>query len=209
MIRPKLGFRKLTNAEKLRFTRLVLERMGENATLFNAPTPTLASIQSQLEAIEARIAARDAHEQQAQMFSIEIRTMFEALENSMGHLVNYVHLIANGDEVKLAASGFQAAGTPGPATEMPKVENLQASQGDEDGEIDLQWNPIRENLRMYNVEMNEAADGQGNWKMVLQQSASRVSVKGLTSGKRYWFRIRAVGAAGAGAPSDPVTRTAP
>lgn len=209
MNKPKLGFKTLTNEEKLRLTRLVADRMGENATLFPSPNPPLVTLINQVEAIEARIAARASLEQQAQALSIEIRGLFDGLENLMGREVDYVHLIANGDANKVAASGFPLAGTPGLPVEMPKVEGLQASYGDADGTIDLQWDPVPCKARLYSVEVSEAADGQSGWSLLLQQSSSRATVSGLISGKRYWFRVRAIGSAGPGAPSDAVTRTAP
>ena len=38
---------------------------------------------------------------------------------------------------------------------------------------------------------------------------SKATVTGLTSGTKYWFRVRAIGATGPGPWSDPATKIAP
>ena len=38
---------------------------------------------------------------------------------------------------------------------------------------------------------------------------SKATVSGLATGTKYWFRVRAIGAAGPGPWSDPATKVAP
>jgi hypothetical protein len=51
--------------------------------------------------------------------------------------------------------------------------------------------------------------GQTGWRHAFVVTKSSASVPGLVSGKRHWFRVAALGAAGQGPWSDPATKTAP
>ena|GEM_PF-7025937 len=41
---------------------------------------------------------------------------------------------------------------------MPKVELLAATQDDEDGEVDLQWNPVKRGLKNYVIKKRASAE---------------------------------------------------
>ena len=102
------------------------------------------------------------------------------------------------------------AADPGtPVGPMPKVEGLTASAGDADGEIDLHWNSIRRGLQNYRIELSEDPAGQTGWRFAANSRKSSATLDGLTSGKRYWFRVTAEGAAGPGPASNAATKVAP
>ena len=60
-----------------------------------------------------------------------------------------------------------------------------------------------------NVERTEDPLGQTGWQVVDSPTKSSTTQKGLTSGKRYWFRVSTNGSAGPGPASDPTTKVAP
>ena len=59
------------------------------------------------------------------------------------------------------------------------------------------------------METTDEPTGQTGWQIVASPTKSSVTQAGLTSGKRYWFRVAANGSAGPGPTSDPATKTAP
>jgi hypothetical protein len=99
------------------------------------------------------------------------------------------------DEAELLSGGFAiaAASTP-PVGMLPQPENLHASYGDLDGEVDLGCNAIKRGVQSYVVENATSADGP--FTQFYIGKASKSTCTGLTSGTEYWFRVRAIGAAG-------------
>lgn len=88
-------------------------------------------------------------------------------------------------------------------------ETISGSVGDADGTVDLAWNPIRRGLQNFLIELTEDPAGQTGWRFALNSRKSTATIKGLVSGKRYWFRVTAEGAAGSGPASNPATKVAP
>ena len=74
--------------------------------------------------------------------------------------------------------------------------------------IDLEWNAPRSDggakITHYTVEMRSGKPGE-SWKEVGQSDGPKkfFSMKGLTKGEKYQFRVRAVNKAGPSDPSEP------
>ena len=83
------------------------------------------------------------------------------------------------------------------------------SAGDAEGAIDLAWNAIRRGLQNFLIELTEDPAGQTGWRFAANSRKSSATLDGLTSGKRYWFRVTAEGAAGPGPASNAATKVAP
>ena len=71
---------------------------------------------------------------------------------------------------------------------------MSASTGDDSGEIDVSWNPVAK-ARNYIVECREHIDGQapGPWTQVKIVTRSKLTASGLVTGRKYAFRVRALG----------------
>lgn len=208
MTKPKLSLHKTSIAEALAIIRAALDRVGENATVFVSPNPPLAGMLSQVQLIEGLLASRRAQQEQLQALTLQIHEKMDTLKFDVSVLVNYVHSIAKGNASIHALAGMGSSEGYSPVGEMPKIEELSASHGDNPGEIDLQWNPVSRGLKTYQIEVSEAVNGADGWRIYCNEGISKCTLTGLVPGKRYWIRVRAVGAEGPGVPSDPVTRTA-
>ncbi len=119
------------------------------------------------------------------------------------------------DSAKWKGYGFAMADTePSDRHAPPKVENLNITQGDAAGEADFVWKPQPRGANDgYFIEVNPTdpidptAWTSANPRSV---SASKVTITGLTSGKKYWGRITAFLSKGEeGPPSDPKSFIAP
>lgn len=187
---------------------LVSDRMGENATIYTNPIPSVVDLKGATNALRAEQLSHEALLAQLQASTVQVRTRAEAVKELLIELAAYVEKVADGDEEKILLSGFEVAGsTKAPVGPMPKVEGLSATQGEAEGEIDLQWTPVRRGLRIYEIE--SAPEASGPWTYLEGATKSSITLTGLTSGKRYWFRVKATGTSGSGAPSESVTRMAP
>lgn len=208
MNKVKVGLDNATDQQVAAKGHLVSERMGEAATTYPAPNPSLAELEAAAKTLDAELLAREALAKEAQAMTVRIRTQSDKLKELLKAEAAYVEIVAEGDEEKILQSGFEVAGsTNTPVGPMPKVEGLSATQGDAEGEIDLHWTAIRRGLRSYEIE--SAPEASGPWTHLKGAAKSSTTLTGLTSGKRYWFRVKALGSSGTGAPSEPVTRTAP
>jgi len=121
----------------------------------------------------------------------------------------YVDEASDGDAKKILSANLTPERTWSfwPFGSLAEVVELSASRGDLPGEVDLVWDAVR---GADGYEINTASDmaGEGPWIQAAVSSESRVTVKDLQTGRRYWFRVRAVGSKGEGDWSDPVMKFA-
>jgi len=212
--KSKLDLNSLTDAEVPDLAALVVTSMTGNAT-FPAPAPVLTILTAEAKTMRDRIAARDALLQQAQTMTLQIRTDRTVLEASLtaeSATVDAVvaKLPADQQAAAITSAGMAVASdTSTPVGPMPKVEGLTATAGDAEGSVDLAWNAIRRGLQNFLIELTEDPAGQTGWRFAANSRKSSATLDGLTTGKRYWFRVTAEGAAGPGPTSAAATKVAP
>jgi hypothetical protein len=208
MNKPKLELETLTDQQTVDLATLIATQLTGNAA-FSTPNPTIAALTTMRNDVATLLSERANLLAEAQAKTLAIRAALDTLRAGLTQEASYVETVANGDATLIASAGMQIADTPAAVGEMPQVELLQTTQGDEAGEVDLQWQPIRRGLKSYVIEKSASPDGQSAWVHAQVETRSRASVKGLTSGTRYWFRVAGVGAAGQGPWSDIQTKVAP
>lgn len=118
----------------------------------------------------------------------------------------YVQKKSGGLETKILAVGLGVKALATPIGDLLAPENLRATFGDSAGEIDLSWDRVR-GASSYLIEMRES--GTTAWIAAEPSTKSRSTVEGLTPGKTYEFRVRALGAAGPGPWSSVASKMAP
>lgn len=81
-----------------------------------------------------------------------------------------------------------------PTTSMEKPYDVSATMGDNPGEIDLGCHAVPK-AKSYLIEMRDHSDtaAPGPWVQVKVSGRSSATIKGLVSGSKYAFRIRALG----------------
>jgi hypothetical protein len=220
MIRIKLELKTLTDQEVIDLLNLVSTKMQGNASF---PTPDVPpqTLTADADGLQGLIAQRDAILQEAQQMTLQIRAQRDKGENDLTNEGAYVEKVINTlvppattidptvAKEKARSAGMSTADDPTPVGDMPKITGLTATQGDSAGEVDLAWNPIKRGLKSYIGEQTEDPAGQTGWTHAFVVTKSSATVPGLVSGKRYWFRVAALGAAGQGPWSDPATKVAP
>lgn len=110
------------------------------------------------------------------------------------------------DAATLQSGGWELQADRAPVGQLPQPASLAASGGDLDGTVDLTWDAIRRGVQTYVAE--QAAAPSGPWTQCYVGKPSKCTVTGLTSGTQYWFHVKAIGAAGPSAWSDPATKRA-
>lgn len=105
----------------------------------------------------------------------------------------------NTDAAQLESGGWTLRGSAAAIGPMPAPQDLAATAGDLEGTSDLQWDVVR-GVDSYVVEC--ASSATGPWTQTYIGKKSSCTATGLTSGQIYYFRVRAIGAAGPGPWSD-------
>src|SRR6266851_5514450 len=214
-IKTKLDLGNLADQEVVDLASLVGASMGKNAATFPSPNPPLANLASLGATMSGFMQNRADLLLQAQTLTIKTRDARNALEVALNTEAGYAEdVVKDMPDDKAAAAitsiGLTIAATGGtPVGPMPKVDGLTVTQGDADGELDLSWNPVKRGLQNYLIELTDDPTGQTGWRFAMNSRKSSAAATGLTSGKRYWFRVTAEGAAGPGPASDPATKVAP
>ena len=200
-----LELKKLTDDEFLDKIDLIVASMTGNGD-FTTPAPPLGQLAAGTYTMRLLINERDDLLVQAQQKTVLIRNARNDLTIVVNNEAGYVQGIANANTNPLktptsiaVGAGMGVKDTPTPVGTMPKVTGLTGTQGDADGEIDLHWNPVN----------TTDPAGQTGWGHTKVCTASKITLTGLTSATRYWFRVAAVGAAGQGPWSDSATKVAP
>ena len=207
MSKVKLELDRKNASEVVELSKTIVKDMTGNAT-FATPSPTLAAITTAQTNVSTALTDAEAARKLAQQKTTVVNQQLATLTTLLKQLGAYVDNVCNGDEAKIRGAGMDVRGDNAPVGSMPKVTSVNATHGDNAGEIDLHWDRVP-GAKSYVVET--AIDGATPlvWQHSVVTTKSKAEVQHLQSGSRYHLHVAAVGAAGQGAWSDPVVKTAP
>ncbi len=200
--------------EKIQFGRHVVTKMTGNPN-FGAPlppNPPLADVTTASDELETAWDNRKNVEEGTAIVH-EKETAFDAVLTPLGH---YVEDVANQTPATaksiIQSAGMEVKAVSEPVGDLPAPENMKADFGDEEGKIELDSDNVKgASAYVWNVSPDPIAPG--SWEMMGDfeslSTASKFTWEDLVPGDKYHFRGAAVGAAGRGAWSDPVTKRAP
>ncbi len=130
----------------------------------------------------------------------------------MGQLLtglgSYVESVAGTDETLITSAGMELRGVRSAATTPTAPQALAAAVGEHEGELILSWKAVP-NAYSYIIESSLDPATPTSWTHVGIATAANKAVGNLTTGKRYWFRVKAVGAAGESGWSEQASKTVP
>ncbi len=207
MARVRLGLGKLSITDKIARGRHIVARLTNNAAFPN-PHPPLTEVTTTLDELEAASA-------QVQSAKSEVTTRVGAQDIAerkvdlvLARLGSYVESVAGLDDTLITAAGMEVKSTRTPATVPTTPEGVAAVAGEHEGEIVLSWKPVP-NAYSYVIESSLDPATVTSWTHVGIATSATKTIGSLTTGKRYWFRIRAVGPAGESGWSEHATKVVP
>lgn len=203
----KLGLDDLTVPAKIQYGRRLIAGITDNPTIFVTPNPTVAALTAEVDAMEAAYNDAKAARLNAKTLTQILEDRVDSFESDVSQLASYVDNIANGDAVTIERSGFSVRATPTPVGPLPAPTDLQAEAGEHKGHAALHWGTIY-GAKSYLIERAEDAP-ELKWGFIASSTKRSADVNSMISGKTYWHRVAAVGAAGQGPWSDPVPLLAP
>lgn len=185
--------------------RTHVARMTGNPA-FPDPSPSLAEVAEACDALER---ASEVHSSNGGRLDLLARnTAHQHLRLLIIRLAGYVQATCNGDVLTVRSAGFEAKRKRGHSLPVAAPGRVRAKRSDLPGAIDLRWGGVKGKL-LYAVHITEGDPGvQADWSLLLQTSKNHCTVSGLTTDKRYTFRVVAAGALGEGPVSDIATAKA-
>ncbi|HEV7474506.1 MAG TPA: fibronectin type III domain-containing protein [Pyrinomonadaceae bacterium] len=208
MPRIKLNFRQLSITDKIAKARQIIDSLTGNSA-FATPTPTLAAMNTAITELETAHAETQAARQAAKTKTSAQSAKEDALDKLISQLSAYVESVGGDNEELIRSAGMDTRAVGSVSTETPTQPSaLNATAGDHEGEIDLSWDTVA-GSRSYVLERSPDPATASSWVHAGVSTKSRTTIKGLTPGTRYWFRVASVGTAGQSGWSDPATRIAP
>jgi hypothetical protein len=206
MAKVKLELSRKNVAEKAALGNKVGSGMTGNV-YFKTPSPTLETLKT---ATTNMVTASDDLEAARKNVQMKMSILYQQesiFDGVMTQLGSYVGNVSNGDEAIILSSGMDVQKDKSPTTLPDKITSVNATAGDNAGEIDLSWDKSY-NAKSYVVEI-AVNDTVLEWKQSQITTRSKAELTGLITGTAYQLRVAAVGSAGQGPWSDPVLKVAP
>ena len=205
----KLNLKAKADHELVTFTRQHITKMTGNAA-FPTPDPPAAVLLTLVDDFETAVTESNSAQVVAKERTSIKETARHLLETGLSTRASYVDSKSNGVEAVILSSGLPVRNQPAPIGPLAQAANLSITAGDSEGRVDLHWDPVRGN-KGYEIQMSTDPNVLTSWQLIDTSSASRLSLMGLTSGQKVWFRVRARAPkkANDGAWSDPATKVVP
>ena len=207
MPRIKLNIRNLSVPDKVVRGRQIVTAMTNNAN-FSTPHPPLSEVTASLTTLEQAHTSLQGAKADVKAKTVAQEDAEATVDKILGQLAAYVESIAGDDEKIITSAGLTMKLSRSAPSFLPPPEGLSAVAGDHDGVIELSWKKVA-NARSYTIQFSLDPPTAESWTHAGIATAAFSPMEKLTSGKRYWFRVAAVGALGQSGWSEPATRIAP
>ena len=207
MAKVRLGLKKMSVLDKIALATRIVTAMTGNPN-FPAPVPALADITAVKIGMQTVYNNALTLRQQSNAATYLQAKKEKEIDRILTQVALYVENISAGNDTKISSAGMSVRHSITPIGPLSVPKKLSAKAGQNDGEIILNWEPVR-GARSYVVEITTDANVPSSWKHKTNVTESSASIRGLTSGTKFWFRVAGVGAAGQGPYSGPESKYAP
>src|SRR6185295_8433183 len=206
MSRIKLNLRQAI-PDKLQTGRQIIAAMTNNPNFAN-PQPPLTDVTAALSTLDEayklhQIAKSDARAKANVAGDAEIQ-----FDSQFRKLAAYVESIADKDETIIASAGMQTKAARTTPSTLSAPGALSAAAGNHEGEIDLTWKKV-DNSKSYIIQISPDPPSADSWGHAETVTVANKTIQNLTTGKKYWFRVAAIGSTGQSGWSEPATKVAP
>lgn len=202
----KLGLERMPVPDKIQFGRQIVQAMTGNPN-FPTPTPALPTVTGGSDSLETAFNdAQNARQIAKSKTSIQ-DDQAASLDWIITQLASYVESASDGDKAKIESAGFSIRNPPTPIGELPAPTDVTVLPSEHSGSADVSWKSER-GAKSFLIERAEDA-ATLVYSVIGTSTKKQASMNSMVSGKKYWFRIAAIGAAGQSAWSDPVPLFAP
>lgn len=201
----KLGHTRVTAVQLVDMSRTNVTKLTGNAA-FATPVPPLADITSAADQLDT--ASQAYAFSRSRLDKEERDSAFTELKGLRTDLGGYVQSVANGDQALITSAGFETQRQPQPLGRLKAPANVRALALPYPGKVEVRFDGVK-GRDAYSLFIC-AGDPSvlANWSLYTTTGKNRIVVDGLDSDHRYYFRVVALGAAGASPVSVPATAKA-
>ena len=207
MARVRLNLRNLSVTDKIAKGRQIVAAMTNNAN-FTTPSPALAEVTGTIDDLEKANAAVQAARSEVATRVLAQDATEARMDQFLTQLSGYVESVAGKDDTVITSAGMETKSSRSTPTIPSPPQGVSAIAGDHEGQIELFWKPIP-NARSYTIEASVDPATPTSWTHVGIATSASKTINNLTTGKRYWFRVAAVGAGGQSGWSEHATKVVP
>lgn len=129
------------------------------------------------------------------------RNRKEELIKMLEQLGSYVNFISDGNEIIIRAAGMPMRDLPGRSPRPEQPVGIEARFTGIPQTVLVQWKRPK-HAKMFRVLISENPDDNNSWQVYDTIITRKLMVKGLASGRKYFFRVVPVGTAGEGPQSE-------
>ena len=200
-VRITNGIDRLSDNDLSARAKYIKDRLTDNAN-FPTPDPTLATVQVAISAFDAALLqARTGNRQDIVMKNAKRAELVDLV-----HLLgNYVLFTSKGDATVATSSGFHIAKGPEPSPAIAAPEGVQLDSGINAGDLVLTFKKVPAARSYVYAVAEDPLTTDSQWQTQVGTVAKN-TFTGLSSGKRYWCRVAAVGINKQMVYSDAVAR---
>lgn len=202
----KLGLDSMAVPDKIQFGRQLVQAMTGNPN-FPTPNPALLVVTGGSDTLETSYNDAQSARQLAKSKTSIQDNDAASLDWIITQLAYYVESTSDGDKAKIESAGFNVRNPPTPVGMLPAPTDLQVVASEHAGSADLAWKCPR-GFKSFLIERAEEGPVP-DYRVIGTSTKKESSLNSMVSGKKYWFRVAAVCAAGQSAWSDPVPLFAP
>ena len=206
MAKVKLNLRELSVTELSARVRQIAAAMTNNPN-FAHPQPPLADVLAAVDAMDVAYTNHQIARQAVTTTQTILREQQDTVERFLRQEAAYVESISGDDEKIILSAGMGVRSTTTSSAPVTTPVGLNGTAGDREGEIDLNWDKVK-GAKSYVVERSLDPPTATSWVHAAVSLKSSITINGLTSGTRYWFRVAAVMTGGQSGWSDPTTKIA-
>ena len=204
-VKIALGLSDLTAEQKVIFTDERSTALVDNIATFPLPNPTVVALTQAKNNLNLRLKTIAQMESALEAERANAVTAEGELDALLIQEAAYVENIANGEASIILLSGFPLAQESAPIGQLPPPQNLTGAPFGLEGIMQLKWGRVH-GARSYVAEYATSPDGP--WSQAAMTTRVSCLAGNLTPGVKYWFRVRALGAAGLSGWSEPVAKVA-
>jgi hypothetical protein len=163
-------------------------------TQYPTPTPTPAVFDLALANYTAKLAEIGLADTHLGSLRSEKDQLRKVLEQRLTERAAYVQGASGSDAAIIQNSGFAIQSDPTPTTSLPKPQNVAATTGLNAGEIKITCKAIpKAKSYIWECRTHDENAAPGPWTQVKVSGKASMTAMGLISGKKYAFRVRAIG----------------
>ena len=198
--RTIISFTRLSDGDLEAKALSIVDKMTDNPAFPN-PVPTLADVSAALTEYSSAFSMAQ-NKDKVQIANKNIKR--EALLDLLRSLAAYVNFTANGNKSIIVSAGFDANKGITSASPMPDPKNFKVVSGRNSGQAVTSVNGVRAVKSYVHQYTPDPLTDTSMWQS--KYVSSRVNVfDALEPGKKFWFRVAAIGTGDQVAYTDAIS----